>query len=487
MKSTLIPKSGNETLLRVAHGRLVALAVAKHGILFPLVFTPPLIWAIAEKAWLLAGALALPAMFGLILWGIVYRAPLPKDLRQVEAVAVLALLFLITPILSIPAFAVLGMPMVDALFEGMSAITTTGLSLATNAADWPFAAHFLRSWMQWCGGLAMATAVLAMLIGPGSTARTLGKVSLDDGDRIASTRSRARQLLGAYAGLTLVFGIAISVSAQSAPEGLLLTLSAVSTGGFAYFSTSVASYSAVTQTLVILASIFGAVSLLAIALVSQRDWKGAWKLGSLQRVILWSIGCTAALSLAIWMTGGQDYYVHIWNLLSAISTAGYSVGDMPTHPLLLLIFVVVMIIGGDVGSTAGGLKLGRMATLWRAGRHATRVPRFPDHAVAPLRENGDLVRDHRLIALLAVILFYATSTVLLWSAFLAYGYAPLPALFDTVSAFSTVGLSTGIVSPDNPTFLKIATTLAMLLGRLEFVAVILLVLPRTWYIPSQRS
>ncbi len=464
----------------------VALALAKHGVLLPLVFVPPFVWAIAEGAWSFALALLIPALAGSVLWATVIRLPLPKDLRQVEAVVVLALLFVVTPLMSVPAFTVLGMSPLDALFEAMSALTTTGLSMAGSTNDWPFAAFFLRSWMQWCGGLAMATAVLAMLIGPGATARKLGKVSLDEGDRIASTRSRARQLLGAYAGLTVVFGLAISASVGSVPEGMLLTFSAVSTGGFAYRADSVAGYSGLTQTLVILASLAGAVSLLAIALAFRGAVRDAWNIGSLQRLGLWCVGAVTVLVVLMYSLGQDSYAVLMWNLLSAISTAGFSVGDMPVAPALLVFFIVVMMVGGDLGSTAGGVKLARLSTLMRAAKHATRAPRLPDNAIAPLREHGQVVKDRQLIALMAFLLFYVTSVMVLWVAFLAYGYAPLPALFDIVSAFSTVGLSTGVIAPDIPAPLKAATVLAMLLGRLEFVAVILLILPNTWVTPPQR-
>lgn len=217
-----------------------------------------------------------------------------------------------------------------------------------------------------------------------------------------------------------------------------------------------------------------------VALASKMEWRAAWQLGSLQRLTVWCGLAVAGLFVALYLVGEPDYYSNVLNLLSAISTAGYSVSDMPSNGLLLLIFVTVMVIGGDVGSTAGGLKIARMTTLLRAGRHATREPRLPDNAVAPLREQGHVVKEPQLIALLALIVFYVFFVGALWAAFVAYGYPPLPALFDTVSAFSTVGLSTGVISSELPDGLKAATVVAMWLGRLEFVAVLLLVLPRTW-------
>ena len=69
--------------------------------------------------------------------------------------------------------------------------------------------------------------------------------------------------------------------------------------------------------------------------------------------------------------------------------------------------------------------------------------------------------------------------LLVWAHFLAHGYDPAPALFDTVSALSTVGLATGLVGADLPPELKLSLTFAMWLGRLEFIVVLVLLLPGT--------
>jgi trk system potassium uptake protein TrkH len=68
-----------------------------------------------------------------------------------------------------------------------------------------------------------------------------------------------------------------------------------------------------------------------------------------------------------------------------------------------------------------------------------------------------------------------------WLVFVGYGHAPLDALFEVVSATGTVGLSTGITAPDLAPELKAVLCLDMLLGRLEIIAVLVLLYPRTWF------
>jgi trk system potassium uptake protein len=75
---------------------------------------------------------------------------------------------------------------------------------------------------------------------------------------------------------------------------------------------------------------------------------------------------------------------------------------------------------------------------------------------------------------------FAATVVSSWLVFLLYGYPALDALFEVVSAVATVGLSTGITAPELPGLLKGVLGADMLLGRLEFVALLVVLLPGTW-------
>lgn len=477
-------RNGGDTLLQQVRLPVLGLVLAKHGALAGLLFGPPLVWALAEGAAALSVSLAVPIAVGGLATVIVWRRALPEDLRGIEAMASLAILFLLAALLAVPAFMALGLPPAAALFEGMSAITTTGLSMARDPDAWPFAAHVLRSWMQWCGGLAMATAVLALLLGPGPAAQTMGKAGLDDRNRIQSAREQARTLLGAYALLTALAACAIALALGSIGEGLVLALSAISTGGFAPRSSSLADYDLTVQTLVILTCLAGTISLLAFAQMMRRRGTPIWASPSVWRVGVMVLACAAALGAVHVVTGGQDPYVQtLLNLLSAFTTAGFATGPIPLTPLVLLLFCAAMIVGGDRGSTAGGIKLWRMSILARAARHALTLPRLPERAVAPLRHNGAPVADTFMAALLGLLLLYALTAAAVWAMLLGLGHPAMPALFDTLSALSTVGLSTGVIGPDLPPAAQLVLTAAMWLGRLEFIAVLVLILPRTWVRP----
>ena len=476
-------RGGASPLMQPARWRVVALTIAKHAPVFVILCAPPAIWAFAEVETALAMALIVPAVLATLAFFAVARLPLPDDLHGIEAVVTIALVFAISAVLVVPAFMALGMPMMDALFEAMSGTTTTGLSVAADPDAWPFAGHFLRAWVQWCGGLVMATAVLAMLLPSGLPARKIGQAGIDQGDRIASTRTQARQLLTAYAALTVVMTLATAATIPDWREALAVTLSAVSTAGFSPRSDSLASYTPLAQGMAMLSCILGAVSLLSFVLLSQGKWRQAWALGSFRRVGL-AVALFAAALVAIMLAAGERdagvIYGSVLNLISGLTTAGFSTGPISALGPLVLLIVVAMVLGGDVGSTAGGLKLARIAVVGGAILHAGQRLRLPRNAVAPLRHNAEPVAPETLVSILALLGIYLGALMLLWFHILAHGHDALDALFEATSTLSTVGLSTGITGPDMSLDLKLSMTFAMWLGRVEFFAVLLLLAPRTW-------
>ena len=476
-------RDGSQSLAKSARPGVIALTLAKHAPIFAILCLPPALWSLAEAGWAFALVLIVPAVLSLVLYLIVLRRPLPEDLRGVEALVSLCLVLLTSALILTPAFITLGMPPLDGFFEAMSAVTTTGLSVARDAESWPFAGHILRAWTQWCGGLVIATAVLALLLPQGLPSRKLGQAEIDQGDRISSTRQQARQLLGVYLGLTFVMGVAAVLTIPDWREALALVLAAISTAGFSPRADSLASYSMLGQGVIMLTCVLGAVSLLFFVLLTQGKAAAAWSLGTVQRLgIALAVATLVYLLFILAMPGGREVslYAHGLNLVSGLTTAGFSTGPVAGFDPALLVLIFAMAWGGDHGSTAGGLKLARLSMGMRAVWHMIQNVRLPEKAVAPMRRHSRPVGPEAVISILSLITLYLSAAMLLWLHFLAHGHPALPALFDTVSALSTVGLSTGLVGADLAPDLKLSLAFAMLLGRLEFIAVLVLLAPGTW-------
>jgi trk system potassium uptake protein TrkH len=457
--------------------------VAAHGLVLAAVTGVPALAALAEGETALAVALGLPALACALVGAPAVRLWRITDLRGIEALATLVALFALAALLPIPAFRVLGLGPGDALFEAVSAITSTGLTVASGTADWPVSAHLMRGWLQWAGGFAIAVAGVAVIVGPGAAMQTLGKVGLEQRDLLRSTRAQARQLLAIYGALTLLGILLLLPLLPSWWEAVSIGLAAVSTGGFTPRADSLASYSRAAQSAVLLLCLSTSLSLLAYVLIRRRGPLRALRetnAGAVLLVLLAGLGVIAALGLALPGDAAGGLGTLLLTQASALTTAGFSVAPMPAAPALLVVLLAAMVVGGGAGSTAGGIKVDRVATMLRMiGLTLLRL-RTPPRAVTTLKQGGAPVSGDRIVSLVAVVACYGLTALLAWIVFLASGAAPLAALFDIVSALSTVGLSSGLTGPELAPHLKLVLAATMFLGRLEFLAVLVALSPATW-------
>lgn len=463
-------------------GAVAALCVKQAPVLCAVVL-PPCAAAAALGSWDIAAALAPQSLLLLALSILALRRPTPDVLRRIEAVVAFAAMFIVACLIAVPPFIALGMAPMDALFEATSGITSTGLSVARGAAEWPVAAHLLRGWLQWCGGFALAFAGLTILQDRTATLRELGQSTLEERDKMTTMRKQAKLLLTFYCLLTAVAVAGCLLVLPTWWEAVSIGLAAISTGGFTPRADSLASYSAVAQVFVMLICVLGALSFLFYVMMWREGPRKAFANGHVALfLVLISSGTMlyAVLSAFLYPEGGATILERCLNFISGFTTAGFSAAPIAPFPLLALLLMVAMAIGGDTGSTSGGMKIGRIAIAFEMVRLSFQRLRLPAHGVLPLRDRGERQSVNAITAAGAVLVLYVATVLICWAVFLASGQPALPALFDVVSAVSTVGLSAGITGPDLPAGLVALLTLAMLLGRLEFLALVAVFLPGTW-------
>ncbi|MCR9110024.1 MAG: TrkH family potassium uptake protein [Rhodobacteraceae bacterium] len=477
--------NGQASVAWTARPGAVMAAVLSQAHVVGMVLALPFAVALAEQAWPLVRALGLPLLAVVIAALCATRVTPPRDLRGIEAAAVLVMLFVGVAALAVPAYMMLGLPLVDAIFESVSAITSTGLTVASGTMDWPLTGHALRGWMQWAGGFAIAVAGVALILGPvsaRSTASTLGRTGIDDQDILSSTRVQARRLLVVYGALT---GIAVLGFMPLFPtwwEAVAIALTAVSTGGFTPRPDSLESYSRMAQVATMIVCVATTVSLMAY-IVFWRDGMKKALTGTNARLVLGGIALATVLAFVLALASGASFNDAVdatINMVSGVTTAGFSVGDPGAIVPVMAAILAAMVVGGGSGSTAGGVKAERVATLGRMVGVALLRMKAPPGAVMPLKENSRRVDAAKLVALGAVLCLYAASMLIVWALLCLGGIDPMSALFDTVSALSTVGLSLGATGPDLAWPLKLVLAAAMLLGRLEFVTLIAVLSPGTW-------
>ena len=405
------------------------------------------------------------------------------DVQRNEARVVTALLFAIVPLaMAVPMATHARLGGFDAVFESISAITTTGLSLMDPEGAAP-SLLFARAWLQWIGGFGIVALSLAVLVPPGAVSAGLAESTVERlGGR--SVRDLTRRLFVTYVILTATVVIALMATGLAPLRALLFAFSSVSTGGMSPDAHSVRDLVPGAQVITLAGAVFGSIPLLWLGFAS----KGADSRLAIRQILTGLLAIAVVGTVVLYSLSrfrGAEHGATLWNALtltvSAQTTAGFEtfhVPDLDQGSKLAMCFA--MATGGSSGSTAGGIKVLRLLILLAIVKRWIGRTSLPRDAVLHVRVAGIRFDDDDIRRVLVVTMMFGATVLLSWLPFVVYGFAPLDALFEVVSATGTVGLSTGLTDPGLPTGLKAVLAADMLLGRLEFLAVLLILYPGTW-------
>ena len=409
----------------------------------------------------------------------------PANVQANEGMVLVAIMFLFTPLVMAYPMMGFGLSFLDAFFEAVSGVTTTGLSTQATLVGAPSAFLFSRAWMQWYGGLGIVVLALALVTQPGLRAKGLAVTEVEATDLVGSTRAHMRRILKVYGALTAIGIVGSLLAGLGLFDAVLYTFGAVSTGGFAPHDGSLAMFGWSAQAWITLTCLAGAIPLTLYHRMFSAKRRVAVDVLQLVAVVAAAMAVTVLLGISMRLLAGlpwaQVFRQAPLLAVSAQSTAGFS--SMPLSQLdpgskLLLIFS--MIVGGGVGSTAGGIKVLRLliaASVFRLIIVRTGLSR---HAVIEPKLAGRRLHEDEIQEALLLIVLFVTVVAVSWLPFVAIGHRPLDALFEVVSATATVGLSTGITDAGLPAHLKGVLCADMLFGRLEIIAWLVLLFPGTW-------
>ncbi len=249
------------------HGGQLAVTVAVLNVL-------PLVAALLAGAYVSAAALAcVVALLACCGW-LGLRVEAPQEIQANEALVLAAAAFVLTPLALAWPLSTYGLTPVDAWFEAVSAVTTTGLSTIAAPEQQPWALLLTRAWMQWYGGLGFALFCVVLLVPRGLAARRLLEPSGARESNIPSMTIHARQLFVAYMAMSVIGWLALWLAERDSLGALMHVLSGVSTGGFSSLNASLAGFrhpaSAWVLSLITLAA---AVSLPLYLSCARGDWR----------------------------------------------------------------------------------------------------------------------------------------------------------------------------------------------------------------------
>ncbi|MDW8092092.1 MAG: potassium transporter TrkG [Nitrososphaerota archaeon] len=370
-----------------------------------------------------------------------------------------------------------GEVVVNALFDSTSGFTTTGLTTISNYETLPKSLLLYRSITQWLGGVNILFIVSLFFIWGNVPHRIVP--ALFGLERVSpSLRFTFIQLSAVYAILTSIFVVALLVVGVNPFITLNIVFSTISTGGFTPTKDLEAALGAAGTVIIAVCMVGGAIN---FSIYESFIGRARGRL-HISEVGGWLIFVALLISFYVIAKGGLVAHHTIFNFLSAATTAGLQIGPWDAHGRLELIFIILlMFIGGNTFSTAGGLKALRFLLLLKTSKWFIERLILPPMSVRPLRFAAKEIKEEDLFYSLTLLLLGLTSVMV--SAMIISTTNDFPigdAMFESISAWSNTGLSVGI-SQSSDVVGKLALIVVMIIGRIEVIPLlsILLYLGRT--------
>jgi len=477
-----------DVLAHAARTQVVLKYCGQLGLMLGILMLAPFGFALIEADWILIERYSVLCGGLFLIGSLLARLPAPTRIQGNEALTVIAIIFLLAALLMSWPMMDSDIAYLDALFEAVSGVTTTGLSTLGSIEGRSNTFLFARAWMQWYGGLGFIILSVALLMGHQAASRRLTDPVRSGDTLITTARTHAQHTLLVYAALTLFGLVLIWALTGDGFTALLHALSAVSTGGFSNYDTSLVGLPTHSAAVAVMAvSFMGAISLPLYWRVAHAGWrKGILTLFTdveLRALLLACLFVGVLLGWLGWLHGTTAPWYHgLMMGVSAQTTTGFTsqaVNEMDSASKMITI--ISMLVGGSVGSSAGGIKLLRLLILLRLLQLMLHRTLMPPHAVVEASLAGQRLESDDVIRALQVIFLFAILTILSWLPFIFMGYDPLDALFEVASATGTVGLSSGIARPELEPILKGVLCFDMLAGRVEIIALLVILYPRNWF------
>jgi trk system potassium uptake protein TrkH len=380
----------------------------------------------------------------------------------------------------------------DAFFEAMSGLTTTGSTVFSGLDDMPKGILLWRGMLQWFGGVGII--VVAMVFLPELRVGGMQIFRSEAFDTMGKILPRATQIAGQisviYVGLTLACIVTYSALGMGAFDAVVHAMTTVSTGGFANYDSS---FTHLPEPAEYAASVFMILAALPfVRFVQMINGQAMPLLRDPQvRGFFWVIALLVGVLFlwTDWIVGlgtEQSLRESLFNATSILSGTGYASADyMLWGPFAVVIFFLAGLIGGCAGSTACSIKIFRYQLLFSAIRTQIRRLQNPNGLFQP-RYAGHTVGEDVISSVMAFFVLFFVSLGVVAILLGMTGLDFITSLSGAASALANIGPGLGDqIGPSgnfaglNPTA-KWILIAAMLIGRLEIMAVYVLFTIRFW-------
>lgn len=465
-----------------------------------MVFSSSMLMPILVSVWYRDGqsrylAICLIVQFtlGMLLW-LPFRKQ-QKELCRREGFFIVVMFWVLLSLLGASTFEYgLHLSYMDALFEAVSGLTTTGATVLTGLEKLPPSLLFYRQELQWFGGMGLivlAVAIMPMLgIGGMALYRAEAPGPMKEEKLTPRLSSSAKALWMIYVGLTATCALAFWLAGMSPFDALSHSLTTVSTGGFSTHDASLGYFDNVMiEDIAMFFMLLGGINFSTHYLVLRnRSLRQYLANSEARNFLIFILGTVVLVVLTLYQVNDNDSLGHtirmsVFEVVSVITSTGFGIEDFSTWPLFLpVLMIFISFIGGCGGSTAGGIKVMRVMGLVKLGYREGRRLMHPK-GVFQIRLGGRIIPQDTLHAIWGFFALYVVTFVILLLLMLATGQDQISGFSAVATCMNNLGPGLGSVAQ---TFNgmneagKLVAVIAMLLGRLEIFTVLVLLHPAYW-------
>ena len=475
----------NRSMIRYLLSKLLLIEAAL--LIVPLVVAA--IYQEPAKVFVSIGAtMAILLAFGLL--GSFHK---PKDFHiyAKEGVLIVALCWILWSFFGALPFVFSGQipNIIDAFFEVSSGFTTTGATILDDVGALSHSLLFWRSFTHLIGGMGVLVFALAIMDNNKNSHLEVMKAEVPGpvfGKVVSKLKNTAQILDFLYLGLFFLFVVLYFLAGMPLYDSFVIAMGTAGTGGFTVFNDGIAHYnsSLITYLVSIGVLVFG-VNFNLYYFLMIRKFKAFFKDEELRTyitIVLVSSVLIAYNVLHLYANVAKSFEISFFQVSNIITTTGFGYGTTEKWPLFSqFILLMLMVIGGSAGSTAGGLKVIRCLTLWRIAKNQVLSTLSPNRVLTLHVNDTVLDKDtqHQILKYFTIYSFITIGLLFVVSLDNNNFMTVVSAVF---SCFNNIGpmIGTGqtfsIFSPIS----KLLLSLAMIAGRLEIYPMILLFLPKTW-------
>ncbi len=422
--------------------------------------------------------------------------PKNRNLRGREGFVVVGLAWVIMSIFGCLPFLFSGFlpTFADAFFEAVSGFTTTGATVVTDFDHMPHGIAFWRSFTHWVGGMGVLVLTLALL--PKLSDRTSHLVRAESpgpslSKIVPKMGDTAKILYKLYFVLTGLEFVALLIAGMNPFDAAIHAMGTAGTGGFSNYGDSIAHFQSVPIEIImtVFMILFG-INFSIYYFIRERDWKDIRENEELRWYLGLVFGSILLLTLFLlpYYDGsfGKSLRYASFQTASIVSTSGFATTNFDLWPVnAKMLLLLLTFIGSCAGSTAGGMKVVRVAVILKETKREIRHT-FQPRKVQPIRFDKKGMDENMLHSIAVFMATYVL--IVLVGAFLI----ALEGKYDLITNFtasltcvSNVGPGFGAVGPAGGfsgygPFAKLVSSFLMLAGRLEIFPMLVILHPNVW-------